>query len=243
VFIDEAYSLLNDSRDPYGLEALTTLNLFMSENPESIVVIFAGYEDLLQNGIFKAQPGLPRRCMWQFKCEGYNGPQLASIFYRQLEKEGWDVVNRKAVTKLITKNLDLFPSFGGDTERLSFFSQLEASRETFLSTKNTAHIGIRTLTIEQIKRGLERLKENNIHKVDPKPNYADLTNPTNGQFSFLDALRNGLINPTNPTVNTTNSTNTETINKTTDTENTETINKTTNTDRYSDSISELDSGN
>jgi len=164
IFIDEAYSLLNDSRDPYGLEALTTLNLFMSENPESIVVVFAGYKDLMQNGIFTAQPGLPRRCMWHFECDGYDGVQLAEIFFDQLDKEGWKVENKKAVTKLINNNKELFPSFGGDTERLVFFVQLEVSRDCFLV--DSSHCQNQTLTLNQVKKGLDRLKDNNIHTED-----------------------------------------------------------------------------
>lgn len=169
LFIDEAYSLLNDSRDPFGLEALTAINLFMSENPGSIVVIFAGYKDLMQNGIFKAQPGLPRRCMWHFECDGYDGLQLSEIFFRQVAVKGWEIENKQAAAALIQQHSNLFPSFGGDTERLVFFSQLEASRNEFLSTSSTPST---TLTIDHIKNGIERLKQNNIHS-DPKPQNTD----------------------------------------------------------------------
>ena len=44
LFIDEAYSLINDERDSYGYECLTTLNRFMSEHSSEIVIIFAGYK-------------------------------------------------------------------------------------------------------------------------------------------------------------------------------------------------------
>lgn len=135
LFIDEAYSLINGPRDPFGMEALTTLNLFLSEHPNSIAIIFAGYKDLMKNGIFKFQPGLPRRCMWHFECEKYDGDQLANIFFRQIHKEGWKVrkpdINK--IKQLICDNEELFTSYGGDTERLFFFSQLEASRDNILS--------------------------------------------------------------------------------------------------------------
>lgn len=165
IFIDEAYSLLNDSRDPFGLEALTTLNLFMSENPDGIVVIFAGYKDLMQKGIFKEQPGLPRRCMWHFECDSYTGAQLAKIFLNQVRKDGWDVENEDEVISLIEENINLFPSYGGDTERLCSFSLLELSRDEFLaSDSNTNNSNQKILTLNQIRRGIDRLKANNIHK-------------------------------------------------------------------------------
>ena len=136
LFVDEAYSLLNGDRDPFGMEALTTLNLFMSEHPNSIAVIFAGYKDLMKNGIFKAQPGLPRRCMWHFECTGYDGNQLSNIFLRQVYSAGWAI--RKSdydnIHSLICDNESKFKSYGGDTERLVFFSQLEASRKNMMSS-------------------------------------------------------------------------------------------------------------
>ena len=161
IFIDEAYSLLNDSRDPFGLEALTTLNLFMSENPGSTVVIFAGYKDLMQNGIFKAQPGLPRRCMWHFECDGYDGYQLSEIFFLQVSKANWKITNKDEICHLIQSNSHLFPSYGGDTERLLFFAELEASKELFMSPNSSSS---RILSFEHIQKGIQRLKDNNIHK-------------------------------------------------------------------------------
>ena len=135
LFIDEAYSLYNGERDQFGMEALTTLNLFMSENPDGIAVIFAGYKDLMKYGVFKVQPGLPRRCMWHFECTGYNGDQLADIFYRQVYKDGWAI--RKCdygnIRNIIKNNSDMFTSYGGDTERLLFYSQLEASRSNVMA--------------------------------------------------------------------------------------------------------------
>jgi uncharacterized membrane protein len=196
VFIDEAYSLLNDSRDPFGLEALSTLTLFMSENPNGIVVILAGYKDLMQNGIFKEQPGLPRRCMWHFECDPYTGSQLSKIFLNQLSLDGWSVDNKDEVVSLIEQNSDLFPSYGGDTERLCSFSQLESSRDEFLSyssslpsissmsSMSSSNGQSKTLTVAQIQRGMERLKTNNIHK--------DSTSSTTDeeQKGILEGLKN-----------------------------------------------------
>ena len=166
LFIDEAYSLYQNGAlggDMYGAEALTTLNLFLSENPNKIVVIFAGYENLMKDGVFKAQPGLPRRCMWHFQCDGYDGTQLGDIFLLQLKKKGWRVNDVIETKNLISENAKLFPSYGGDTERLIFYAQLAASR-------NKYHEGGRRnqnmLTSEDIREGLQFLAENNIHKDD-----------------------------------------------------------------------------
>ena len=165
LFIDEAYSLINGDRDQFGMEALTTLNLFMSENPDRIAIIFAGYKDLMKHGIFRCQPGLPRRCMWHFECVGYDGNQLTDIFLRQVYNDGWAI--RKSdyedIKNIICDNETMFESYGGDTERLLFFSQLEASRYNVMgSCESGMEEGGKIITYKHVQHGLKRLEENNI---------------------------------------------------------------------------------
>jgi len=133
LFIDEAYSLVTSNRDQYGIEAVNTINRFVSENPDEIIIIFGGYKDKMQNSIFSVQPGLARRCMWHFECQGYNGEELYSIFARQAQKEALQLKDSDRIAEIIKNNTKSFTSYGGDTERLLFFSKLEASRENFMS--------------------------------------------------------------------------------------------------------------
>lgn len=160
LFIDEAYSLLNDDRDSFGMEALTALNQFMSENPQDIVIIFAGYKDKMQSGIFEKQPGLPRRCMWHFECEGYSGSELYDIFKTQLKKEKWSITDEDVSRQMFIDNKAIFPSYGGDTERLCFFAKLESNREAF---HNGSEVNSKLNSV-QIRKGMELLQQNNIKK-------------------------------------------------------------------------------
>lgn len=164
--IDEAYSLINGDHDSFGMESLTELNQFMSENAGRINVIFCGYKDLLQEGVFKEQPGLPRRCMWHFSINGYSGKELFSIFVLQAKKEGYTVgeneSERSSIARLFDRNMNIFPSFGGDTQRLVFFSSVEHNRDLF--TAGNGMVDDKILTSSQIERGMEKLKENNIKK-------------------------------------------------------------------------------
>lgn len=176
LFIDEAYSLLNGVHDEFGMEALTTLNLFMSQNPNKIIIIMAGYKDLLETGIFTVQPGLQRRFMWQFDCEGYNGLELYQILESQAKEGGWGFVNDEEIKNLIEKNVDAFPAFGGDTKRLLFYSKLEHSSEFMTNSKN---MSINLLSTQHIRKGLIKLKENNIQqksKTDTTINTNPLAN-------------------------------------------------------------------
>ena len=168
VFIDEAYSLINDPRDAYGYECLNTLNLFLSENPDKIVVIFAGYKDMIENSIFTAQPGLKRRCMYRYEMEAYSGEELADIFFLQAEKDGWKIEDKEKIKKLIMRNESAFPAYGGSTEQLVYLSSLESTRhnltsnitESFLSTEAPSIKKEKILTYKDVEKGLISLKEN-----------------------------------------------------------------------------------
>ena len=170
VFVDEAYALVTDMHDSFGMEVLTAINLFASQHSNEIIIIFAGYKDLMETGIFSFQPGLRRRFMWQFDCNGYNEDQLFEIFKMQLQKKGWGLMDEDNARELFRQNGDAFPAYGGDTERLGFFSELEHSRDFIRNEKGMI---INRLTSDHIRRGLEKLRENNIQS-DPD---VESTNP------------------------------------------------------------------
>ena len=170
LFIDEAYSLMNDPRDAYGKEILDTLNLFLSENPDKIVVIFAGYKEQMKNTIFLAQPGLERRCMWNFECEIYSADELADIFFLQAKNDKWEIndIDRVKIRRLICQNESAFKDMGGSCQRLVYLSSLEVSRSNLSSISDTLlsdvqevkSIKEKYLTFEDVERGLISLKEN-----------------------------------------------------------------------------------
>jgi replication-associated recombination protein RarA len=151
LFIDEAYSLYEGNNDPYGSEALTTLNRFLSEHPREIIVIFAGYEEEMKRTIFKVQQGLSRRCMWVFKCDPYTPEELYQIFKHQVEKSGWKIKNEMIVRDIFEKEYEIFKNFGGDTERLCNFAKI---KHFDLKKKNY------TLDYEDVEKGVERLRAN-----------------------------------------------------------------------------------
>lgn len=164
VLIDEAYSLYNGPGDTFGMEALTAINKYISEHADEIVVIFAGYEDLMMDGIFKVQPGLNRRCMWQFKCPIYSGEELFDIFELQLQKEKYKMNkhDKFKIQDCIIENEKHFVNNAGDTEKLAFFSQLNHA-----SSKLNNNI----INYKDVKEGMKKLIENNMkHVKDDKDN-------------------------------------------------------------------------
>ena len=137
LFIDEAYSICNmdgGSKDKYGEEYLTTINEFMSLHPDEIIIIFAGYKDKLMSSIFKAQPGLYRRCTWFFEIKDYTHRGLSKILVRQLAKNSWSLSPDIDIEKIIADNKDIVQDGGGGTEKLSFFVKMEYASAKFIET-------------------------------------------------------------------------------------------------------------
>ena len=92
VFIDEAYSMKNSSEnDCYGSEALTVINQMMTEYPDKLIFIFAGYSNEIERSIISDQPGLERRITQKFTMPKYTDDNLREILRRKLEKDHWEI--------------------------------------------------------------------------------------------------------------------------------------------------------
>jgi len=144
LFIDEAYSLITGDNDSYGLEALTEINNFLSENPDT-VVIFAGYKDEMEK-LFLAQPGLRRRVAWDFHIGKYSAEQIFSIFKIQLKKFGWSVEESALA---LFKNKD-FKYSGGDTENICLRSKISYAE------RNWMHGGDKLLLFSDVEKAIEQ---------------------------------------------------------------------------------------
>jgi SpoVK/Ycf46/Vps4 family AAA+-type ATPase len=90
LFVDEAYGLINKAdrsfKGPYEEAAYTTIMRFMTEHKNHIVVIFAGYADMM-DAFVKANPGMARRIK-VIKFEPYSDDELVEIFRRKAEVVG-----------------------------------------------------------------------------------------------------------------------------------------------------------
>ena len=78
LFIDEAYSLVDDRDGSYGDEAINTIVQEMETHRDDVVVIFAGYPDKME-GFLNKNPGLRSRIAFHVKFEDYNADELCEI--------------------------------------------------------------------------------------------------------------------------------------------------------------------
>ena len=89
LFIDEAYSLANsENPNDFGQEAIETLLKGMEDHRADLIVIVAGYTELMGEFI-NSNPGLESRFNKYFYFEDYNGEQLAEIFLSMCAKNGY----------------------------------------------------------------------------------------------------------------------------------------------------------
>ena len=89
LFIDEAYSITeNDHSDSYGKECLTELTKALEDYREDLVVIVAGYTDLMRQ-FFESNPGLRSRFNKFIEFDDYSADELLEILNCIAEKNDY----------------------------------------------------------------------------------------------------------------------------------------------------------
>jgi len=162
IIIEEAYLLCTSSSDNYGLEALTVLNRFMDENSNEAIIIMTGYQDKMNETIFKSQPGLKRRFQWAFEINGYSPEGLSKIFISQLHKEGWKIDPKINLPDFFKSKMSEFEAFGGDTERLVLQCKMLYGEVSFESIFTTATLPDLCITSDILKTAYEKYLINKV---------------------------------------------------------------------------------
>lgn len=87
LFIDEAYSLVDDRSGSFGDEAINTIVQEMENHREDVVVIFAGYPDKMEE-FLKKNPGLRSRIAFHVPFSDYETGELCDIARLIARKKG-----------------------------------------------------------------------------------------------------------------------------------------------------------
>ena len=87
LFIDEAYSLVDDRDGMYGDEAINTIVQEMENHRDDVIVVFAGYPDKMEQFLRK-NPGLRSRIAYHVAFDDYNEDELCSIADLIAKKRG-----------------------------------------------------------------------------------------------------------------------------------------------------------
>ena len=88
LFIDEAYALTNRGGNDYGQEAVDTLLKAMEDNRDDLIVIVAGYMELMEEFIH-SNPGLESRFNRFLHFPDYSIDEMMAIFDMRCEQNGY----------------------------------------------------------------------------------------------------------------------------------------------------------
>ena len=88
LFIDEAYALTTRGSQDYGQEAVETLLKAMEDKRDNLVVIVAGYVDLM-NSFVHSNPGLESRFNRFLYFPDYSVDEMLAIFDMRCQKAGY----------------------------------------------------------------------------------------------------------------------------------------------------------
>lgn len=98
LFIDEAYSLVDDRDGMFGDEAINTIVQEMENHRKDVIVIFAGYPDKMQ-GFLDKNPGLRSRIAFHVNFEDYSTNELCDIASLMAKKMDM-TISKEAMDKL-----------------------------------------------------------------------------------------------------------------------------------------------
>ena len=88
LFIDEAYALSNRGSTDYGMEAIDALLKAMEDHRDDLVVIVAGYTELMKEFV-QSNPGLESRFNRFMHFPDYTVEEMTGIFKMRCEKSGY----------------------------------------------------------------------------------------------------------------------------------------------------------
>ena len=133
LFIDEAYSLASrEQNDSFSKECLDILCESLSDHKDDLMVIIAGYEDEINNTLFKANQGLKSRFIWRFSIDTYTPKELMRIFKRKVEITEWQFIDDDVLSeKWFHSNEEHLKSYGRDIEILLTYVKICHSRRIY----------------------------------------------------------------------------------------------------------------
>ena len=90
LFIDEAYSLIDNTANSFGDEAINTLVRLMENHREDTIVIFAGYSDKMDSFLSR-NPGLRSRVPFVIEFKDYSAETLVRIAEKEASDFGFGI--------------------------------------------------------------------------------------------------------------------------------------------------------
>lgn len=160
LFIDEAYSLANDSeQDSYGKEAIETILKAMEDHRNELVVIVAGYDDLMHKFI-DSNPGLSSRFSKYFHFPDYTGEELLKIFERFCKTNGYTLESgvEESLLKTFTALYDTREEHFGNARAIRniFEKAINCQADRIAGQSSFTDTDLETLTAVDLENAIKK---------------------------------------------------------------------------------------
>ena len=111
LFIDEAYTLSGKGESDFGQEAIDTLLKAMEDRRDDLIVIVAGYDELM-DGFIHSNPGLESRFNRYLHFDDYTTDELLSMFKMRCDKGKYTLSEEAEDAARKRLEADNGPTFG-----------------------------------------------------------------------------------------------------------------------------------
>ncbi len=126
LFIDEAYTLVNGNEGDFGQEAVDTLLKIMEDRRDELIVIVAGYPDLMEK-FLNSNPGLRSRFNKYIHFEDYSDNELLTIFKAYVDEQDYSLeegIDDTVLAKIAELRENAGENFGNAREIRNFFEKV-----------------------------------------------------------------------------------------------------------------------
>ncbi|MBR3570170.1 MAG: AAA family ATPase [Oscillibacter sp.] len=134
LFIDEAYTLSGKGESDFGQEAIDTLLKAMEDRRDDLIVIVAGYDELM-DGFIHSNPGLESRFNRYLHFDDYTNEELLDMFKMRCDKGKYTLseeAERAAKKRLEAEN---GPTFGNGRGVRNLFERVLVRQAGRLAAK------------------------------------------------------------------------------------------------------------
>jgi len=141
LFIDEAYALASKSENDFGQEAIDTLLKAMEDHRDDLIVIVAGYDDLM-NSFIHSNPGLESRFNRYLHFEDYSTDELMAILKLHVDKNQYTLGEgaEEAVREYIGVSNNSSTSFGNARGIRNIFEKLLVAQANRIAAESSPSV-------------------------------------------------------------------------------------------------------
>lgn len=157
LFIDEAYTLSRGSENDFGQEAIDTILKYMEDHRDEIVVIVAGYTELMKDFVH-SNPGLESRFNRYLHFPDYTAEELLDIFLMRCAKHCYILTDEaKAELQHFLQHLPgTATSFGNARGVRNLFEKILVQQSNRLATvEMVTRESLMELTLKDVQDALE----------------------------------------------------------------------------------------